>query len=240
MALDLQGYVDNIKLQLTGGVLDLELTDETLAQLVNAALREVQRYIASTKIITIPYKACIDLYEYNVSSVLRVFRADGYVIANSDIENSAAYTDPMYLGIWQMMSGNGNAFGISDWSYNYGAWNTALQIRNTLSTDLIFRFDKSTNQLYINVAFDVPDVITIEYVPYYKDVSEVTSDFWVDIIMKLSLALAKVTIGRIRTKFTQNNALWSLDTSILAEGQEELNNIRELMRNSTQLTYGID
>ena len=238
--MDLQGYVDNIKLQLTGGVLDLELTDETLAQLVNAALREVQRYIASTKIITIPYKACIDLSEYNVSSVSRVFRADGYVIANSDIENGAAYTDPMYLGIWQMMSGNGNAFGISDWSYNYGAWNTALQIRNTLSTDLIFRFDKSTNQLYINVAFDVPDVITIEYVPYYKDVSEVTSDFWVDIIMKLSLALAKVTIGRIRTKFTQNNALWSLDTSILAEGQEELNNIRELMRNSTQLTYGID
>lgn len=240
MALDLQGYVDNIKLQLTGGVLDLELTDETLAQLVNAALREVQRYIASTKIITIPYKACIDLSEYNVSSVSRVFRADGYVIANSDIENSAAYTDPMYLGIWQMMSGNGNSFGISDWSYNYGAWNTALQIRNTLSTDLIFRFDKSTNQLYINVAFDVPDVITIEYVPYYKDVSEVTSDFWVDIIMKLSLALAKVTIGRIRTKFTQNNALWSLDTSILQEGQEELNNLRELMRNSTQLTYGID
>lgn len=240
MALDLQGYIDNIKLQLTGGVLDLELTDETLAQLVNAALREVQRYIASTKIITIPYKACIDLSDYNVSSVSRVFRADGYVIANSDIENSAAYTDPMYLGIWQMMSGNGNAFGISDWSYNYGAWNTALQIRNTLSTDLIFRFDKSTNQLYINVAFDVPDVITIEYVPYYKDVSEVTSDFWVDIIMKLSLALAKVTIGRIRTKFTQNNALWSLDTSILQEGQEELNNLRELMRNSTQLIYGID
>ena len=238
--MDLQGYIDNIKLQLTGGVLDLELTDETLAQLVNAALREVQRYIASTKIITIPYKACIDLTDYNVSSVSRVFRADGYVIANSDIENSAAYTDPMYLGIWQMMSGNGNAFGISDWSYKYGAWNQALQIRNTLSTDLIFRFDKSTNKLYINVAFDVPNVITIEYVPYYKDVSEVTSDFWVDIIMKLSLALAKVAIGRIRTKFSQNNALWSLDTSILAEGQEELNNIRELMRNSTQLTYGID
>lgn len=240
MSLDLQGYIDNIKLQLTGGVLDLELTDETLAQLVNAALREVQRYIASTKIITIPYKACIDLTDYKVSSVSRVFRADGYVIANSDIENSAAYTDPMYLGMWQMMSGNGNAFGISDWSYNYGAWNTALQIRNTLSTDLIFRFDKSTNKLYINVAFDVPDKITIEYVPYYTDVSQVTSDFWVDILMKLSLALAKVTIGRIRTKFTQTNSLWNLDSSILEEGQQELNSIRELMRNSTQLTYGID
>lgn len=238
--MDLQGYIQNIKLQLTGGVLELEISDDVLAQLVNSALREVQRYIDSTKIITIPYKACIDLTDYNVSSVSRVFRADGYVIANSDTENSAAYTDPMYLGIWQMMSGNGNLIGLSDWSYNYGAWNTALQIRNTLSTDLIFRFDKSTNKLYINVAFDVPDKITVEYVPYYTDVSQVTSDFWIDILMRLSVALAKVVIGRIRTKFSQTNALWSLDTNILAEGQEELNNLRELMRNSTQLTYGID
>ena len=145
--MDLQGYIQNIKLQLTGGVLELEISDDVLAQLVNSALREVQRYIDSTKIITIPYKACIDLTDYNVSSVSRVFRADGYVIANSDTENSAAYTDPMYLGIWQMMSGNGNLIGLSDWSYNYGAWNTALQIRNTLSTDLIFRFDKSTKFL---------------------------------------------------------------------------------------------
>lgn len=238
--MDLQGYISELKLKLTGGVLDLELSDDNLAQLVNVALREVQRYIDSTRIITIPYKACLDLTKYNVSSVSRVFRADGYVIANSDINDSAAYTDPMYLGIWQMMSGNGNSYGISQWAYNYGAWNTALQIRNTLSTDLVFRFDKSTNQLYINVAFDVPDKITIEYVPYYTDVSQVTSDFWIDIIMRLSLALAKVTIGRIRTKFTQNNALWSLDSNILSEGQEELNTLRELMRKSTQLTYGID
>ena len=234
------GYISELKLKLTGGVLDLELTDDVLEQLVDAALREVQRYIDTTRIITLPYKSCMDLTEYNVSSVSRVFRADGYVIANSDMNNSAAYTDPMYLGIWQMMSGNGNSYNLSNWAYGYGAWNTALQVRNTLSTDLIFRFDKSTNKLYVNVAFDIPDKITIEYVPYYTDVSQVTSDFWVDIISRLSLALAKVTIGRIRTKFTQNNALWSLDASILQEGQEELNNIRELMRTSTQLTYGID
>ena len=237
--MDLQGYISEIKLELTGGVLQLELSDDVLAQLVNAALREVQRYIDSTRIITIPYSSCIDLSEYKVSSVSRVFRAEGYVIANSDV-NSAAYTDPMYLAMWQMMSGNGNLYGLDDWAYNYSAWNTALQVRNTLSTDLIFRFDKSTNKLYINTAFDVPDKITIEYVPYYTDVSEVTSDFWVDIIMRLSIALAKVTIGRIRTKFSQTNALWSLDANILTEGQEELTNLRELMRTSTQLTYGID
>ena len=113
------GYISELRLKLTGGVLDLELTDDVLEQLVDAALREVQRYIDTTRIITLPYKSCMDLTEYNVSSVSRVFRADGYVIANSDINNSAAYTDPMYLGIWQMMSGNGNSYNLSNWAYGY-------------------------------------------------------------------------------------------------------------------------
>ena len=52
-----------------------------------------------------------------------------------------------------------------------------LQIRNTVSTDLQFRFDKHTNQLYINIASDKPEYITIEYVPLYKDVSEIVSDY---------------------------------------------------------------
>ena len=240
--MDKKAVRDEIKLNLTGGVLDLELTDEVLDRLIDSALREVQRYIDTTKLITIPYNSCIDMTEYKVSSVSRVFRPKGYVIADSDIENpdQAAYADPMYLGMWQMMSGYGNLYNINDWIYNYSAWNTALQVRNTISTDLIFRFDKSSNKLYINCAFDVPDKITIEYIPQYQDISQITSDFWIDIITRMSTALAKVAIGRIRTKFTQSNALWSLDTNILTEGQEELNNLREQLRTSTQLTYGID
>lgn len=236
----LQAYVDGIKLQLTGGVLKLEVSDNVIANVVNQALREIQRYIDTTKIITIPYSACIDLSKYKVSSVSRVFRSEGYVVADSDVNNDAAYVDPMYLGLWQMVSGYGNIYNLNDWSYNYAAWNTALQIRNTLSTDLIFRFDKSTNNLYINCAFDRPTTITIEYVPIYQDVEEITSVFWQDILFRMSLALTKIVIGRIRTKFTQSNALWSLDANILTEGQEELNALREQLNSSTQLVYGID
>lgn len=101
-----------------------------------------------------------------------------------------------------------------------------LQTRNTMSTDLQFRFDKHTNYLYINV-LDNPEKITIEYIPVYKDVSEVKSDYWIDMIMNLSIALAKVTIGRIRSKYTSSNMPWTLDTSILEEGQTELTALRE-------------
>ena len=47
--MQMQDYIDEIKLELTGGVLELELPDTTLAQVVNKALREVQRHITSTE-----------------------------------------------------------------------------------------------------------------------------------------------------------------------------------------------
>ena len=59
-------------------------------------------------------------------------------------------------------------------------------------------------------------------------------------LTKVALAMTKIIIGRIRKKFSQSNALWTLDTDILQEGLDELNNLREQMRTSTQLTYGID
>lgn len=149
--------------------------------------------------------------------------------------------DPMYLASWQQMAGAGQLTGgITQWAQNYASYNTALQIRNTLSTDLLFRYDRHTNLLYINCSFDKPQYITIEYVPRYDDVSEIVSDFWIDILLRLSLAICKQVIGRIRKKFTQSNALWTLDTDILTEGIEEEKELQEQMRKASQLVYGID
>ena len=239
IVIDIQAYRDEIKLKLTGNVLDLELDDSTLDSLINSSLREIQRYIDTTKMVTIPYQACIDMSEYNVSSVSRVFRSEGYGVGESGTGEAISY-DPMYMGMWQMMSGNGNLYNISDWSYNYAAWNTSLQIRNTLSTDLLFIYDKTGNKLYINCGFDHPQNITIEYVPRFNDVSEITSDFWIDMLINHATAQAKVTVGRIRSRFTQPNALWEQDTNILQEGLDELADLRGRMKEATYLQYPID
>ena len=114
-------------------------------------------------------------------------------------------------------------------------------MRNTLSTDLAFRYDKSSNQLYINVSSGTPDTITIEYVPRYDDISEIVSDYWIDVIVRMSVALAKITLGRIRSRFTQSNALWTMDgDKLLEEGNAELSDLREKLLASTQLCYPID
>ena len=186
--MDMAAYKDEVRLKLGGCVLDLELDDSNLEKVINSAFRDLQRYIDTTRLATIKYSPCIDLTECGVSSVSRVYRSKSY-LGNTDNQTSSSMTDPVYAAQWQILNGAGGLYNMSSWTYNYAAWNTMLQTRNTMSTDLIFRFDKHTNYLYVNCAFDKPEAITIEYVPRYNSVEEIVSDFWIDKLVLLATAL---------------------------------------------------
>lgn len=240
----LEDVRDEIKLKLTGDLLEFELEDETLDKVINSAIRELQRYITTTRLITIPFKQCIDLSDpsdtndeqLDVNYVVMIYRTHD-VGGNAD---TTSY-DPMQVAQWQMLSGMGNLAYFNDAVYNYSAWTTLQQIRNTTSTDLAFKFDKVTKKLYINSSTGTPDYITIEYIPVIKSVDEINSEYWEDILVRLSLALTKVTIGRIRSRYTQSNALWQGDgETILQEGQEELKELREALINNSELYFPID
>lgn len=234
----MQAYIDEIKLELSGDILHLELPDETIAKVVNKALREVQRYIDETRLMTIPYTPCIDLSGSEVSSVARIFRTEGYNGSNTALGSFSA--DPMYAQMWLTFSNAGTMYNLNDYVSNYAAYNTLLQTLNTTTTDLAFKQDKATHKLYINCV-DRPQYITIEYVPVFKDVDEVKTEYWQDILLRLSVALTKVTLGRIRSRYTQNNALWSQDGDrMLEEGTTELTNLREILRVNSQVIYPID
>lgn len=237
--MDMQAIKDEIQLKLTGDILDLELSDAALTKVINVSLREVQRYIDTVAMVTLPFEKCIDLSKLKVNSVVGVRRSQGYM--GEDIEGTGQQVDPMYASQWQILTGLGNVGQLTDYAYNYAAWNNILQIRNTTSTDLAHYFDKITNKLYINISSNLPDKITVLYIPRFDDVSQITSDFWIDVLIRMSVAQAKIAVGRVRSKFKQSNALWVLDgDSLLEEGNTELTNLRQELKDSTQLVYGID
>ena len=238
--MDMQMIKDEVLLKLTGDVVSMELSDSTLTKIINSSLREIQRYIDTFKLITVPFSRCIDVSEYKVSSVIGVRRSEGYM-NNVPSSSSTATMDPLYASQWMLLSGMGNVGYIKDYTANLASWNTLLQIRNTLSTDMSFYFNKSENKVYINVSSSQPKDITLIYIPRIDDVSEITSDYWQDVLVRMSVATAKVTVGRVRTKFKQSNALWTLDgDQILEEGNNELAALRQELKDSTQLCYGID
>ena len=233
-SMNMQAYLDEIKLDVTGGVLELELDDATLQRIVQSAMRELQRYICSTKIITVPYQKAIDLKDKKVNAVARVYRAEGTT-------SSEDTTDPVAVSMWQLTSNMGNMYNFTDYAYRYAAYNTLQQIGNTLSTDLSFFYDDAVSKLYINTRLEEGSPITIEYIPRYDNVEEITSDFWIDVLMRLSKALTKITLGRVRGRYTQANALWTSDApTMLQEGQTELTELRNYLQTNTQLLYAID
>lgn len=236
--MQMQAYVDEVKLRLTGGVLQLEIDDATIMKIIDSAFREVQRYIDTTILETIPFQTCIDLNPRKIKAVVRIFRAEGFTSESND---DSSVQDPMLVQQWQLLAGNGNVLSMSDYALNYAAWSTSLQVRNTLSTDLAYRYDRVTNKLYINTSSGMPTSITIEYIPRYESVDQIISDYWIDILTRLSVALTKVTLGRIRSRFTQSSSLWTQDgEQLLTEGNEELNGLREHLVANTQLIYPVD
>lgn len=243
--MDMNAYREELRLKLTGGLLELELQDDTIDSILNSALRELRRYIDSTKIITIPYSKCIHLSEVNdidglpikVSSVSRIYRTNGFAAS----DEGYGVTDPMLASQWQLVSGTGNMYNFQNYMYNYMSYNTLMQIRNNTSTDLTFMYNKEANDLYIDCSTSIPSKITIEYVPRYDSVEDIKSDYWIDMLMRLSVALAKVAVGRIRSRYTQSNALWQQDgQQLLDEGNSEINEIRQYLSDNATLLYPID
>lgn len=247
--MELQDYIEEIKLEVTGGLLELEIPDETLALVVKKSLREVQRFIDETRLITVPFSSCIDLSSAKdkngkeiktVSSVVNVYRTQGYT---GDMNSGpiTSDTDPVFAQMYLAFGSGGTMYNLNDYVLNYLAYNTMLQMKNTTSTDLKFHEDKSENKLYINTAYDKPDYITIEYIPVLNDVNDIKDPYWTDILIRLSVAQTKQVLGRIRSRYTQSNALWTQDgETMLAEGNAELTDLREKLRVNAQLCYPID
>lgn len=234
--------VEEIKLELTGQVLEMELDDSTLDLTINKALRELQRYWDETTLVTIPYASCINYAGTPLeesSSIVRVYRTVG--VGNSEDAGNSVTMDPMYAQQWMVFSNAGTMYNLQDYVMNYAAWSTLSQVRNTMSTDLAFREDKHACKLYINNNISSPGSITVEYIPKLRSVEDIKSDYWKDVLVRMSLDLVKIQIGRIRTKFTQSNALWTLDgDKLLEEGNTDLKELREILRANSNMAYPID
>lgn len=236
--MNINDVIDEVKLELTGDVLETELEDVTLQRTVNKVLRELTRYWDETKLVTVPYSPCIDLEGFNESSIVGVYRANpaGSVSGTA----SAATLDPAFAQQWMLFSNGGTMYNLNEYVLNYAAWNTLLQIKNTMSTDLSFKEDHHNKKLYINQYNSVPDLITIEYIPEIITVEDIKSTYWQDYLIRMCVAMTKVIIGRIRTRFGQSNALWAQDgEKLLEEGNTELNAIRETLRTNANIVYPI-
>lgn len=252
-----QELIDEMKFELTGGLLELEIDDTQLERAIQKALRELERYWDETEIINVPFASCIDYstcesFKDRVNTIVKIYRTAG--VGNIDQEAQTGQSiivgdghagstmmDPLYMQQWMVFSNAGSMYNLQDYVLNYAAWNTMSQLRNTLSTELSFEQDKLRDKLYINTTLTAASVVAVKYIPKLKRAEDVKSEYWLDILIRLSTDYAKIALGRIRTRFTQSNALWTQDgDKILEEGMSDLKELREVLRANANLVYIID
>lgn len=234
----MQDVIDEIKFELTGLVLETELDDEKLEINVNKVIREINRYWDETTLIKVPFASCIDTsgWDESVSSIVNVYRTQ----AIGDVSGNGMF-DPLYAQQWMIFSSGGTMYNLQDYVLNYAAWSQLQSIKNTMSTDLDWNEDRHNHKLYINANSVRPNMLTIEYIPKITKVEDIKSDYWIDILIRMSVAMAKIAVGRIRTRYKQSGAVWEQDgDTILSEGTTELKELRERLTVNSNLIQIVD
>ncbi|MBQ6627827.1 MAG: hypothetical protein IJH65_03250 [Methanobrevibacter sp.] len=101
--MELKDYVEQIKFQLTGGILESELKDKDIEKIISFALKELNRYYDSTSLVTAEGASCIDLTKLQkennikISSVSNVYRTNP---VGSTSTTTGGTSDPMFVAQW--------------------------------------------------------------------------------------------------------------------------------------------
>lgn len=228
----MSSYVNYVMRNLGNQILKIELTEEQVSEIVQMALEELSHYINDSKSITVPYKSVIDTskWPYKVSVVNYVMRAQSAINYLPTEQLTTAY-------IYSAQSGVSTGINLDQIA-------TALEAQqnlNTISTDLDFRFERDEQKLYLTCNAILPRKVTVEYMPEYKNVDELTDPYWINTLKRYSLAMTKVILGRIRSKYTLNSSQYSLDgQTMLSEGLSEINEIRTNLQNNNDSLFVID
>lgn len=204
-----------------------------IEQAVLIAFRELKRYMRTPVDKTVPFSTRIDLKKNGI-----VTKCVTYV-----------YTHKPRTGLAMSSLDAGNVFQVAAAVNTYSGMAEAgsanldpiitqlamSQVRNTLSTDLQWKFDVHNQVVYCTHREPRPTYVTIRYVPDYQDVSEIEIPMWQDYLVRLATANMKVALGRNRSKYRIEGSNVTLDgETLLTEGNAELEQVRQELQQHKQ------
>lgn len=224
--LTMDDYVNYIKLSLGSSVVTVEIEDD-IPSIVKMAFDELKNYITDAETMTVPYATVIDLKDKNVANVIYVMRGN----CKNGLGN---LQDIMYIYSRQSAL---SSYTITDYTRAL----LTMQNKSALATDMDFEYDKRNDKLYLYAQNMVPATVTLVYTREYTDVSEIIEPFWQNLLRRLSIAMTKEVLGRVRGKYNLNSATYNLDAdALLSEAQSELTEIRTYLNSNSDMLLPID
>ena len=190
------------------------------------AFKELKRYMKTPVDKTVPFSTRLDLKALNIhtNKVLYVSAAKPRIgLTMSSIDSGNVFQVAAAVNVYSQI-GNTSSINIDPIMTEMAM----AQVRNTLSTDFQWRYDSNNQVIYCTHRDPRPSMVTIRYVPDYQDVSEITSDTWINYLVRMSEANMKKALGRSRSKYTIEGSNVQLDgETLLTEANAELEAIRQ-------------
>lgn len=206
-------------------------TKQQIEMGVMIAFRELKRYMRTPTDKTVPYSTRIDLSAVGIKTqkVLSVFAAQPRIgLTMSSIDSGNVFQTAAAVNVYSQI-GNTASINIDPIVTEMAM----TQVRNTLTTDFQWTYDRNNNVVYVPHRDPVPSEVTIRYVPEYSDVSEINSPSWIDYLIRMSEANVKKSWGRARSKYTIEGSNVTLDgQTLLDEANAELEQIRSELESS--------
>lgn len=232
-----QEVVDQVSFML-GIPSNENVEDLDVRQAVQIALREVKRYLRTPALKTVAYARRIELSKVGIvtKTVRGVYPAQPKMGLNlSNVESGNVFQLAAAVNAGAMLN---STTGNLDPIINQVAM---AQASNVLSTDWQWRHDLDNDCLYITCKAPRPGQVTIDYVPDYQDVSEIKSNSWVDIVVRLAEAYMKKALGRSRSKYTVEGSNVTLDgETLLTEANADLEALRQEMEQKSNRLVVLD
>lgn len=218
--MELKEYNEKIKRKLGYPTVNVELTDEQLEDAVMDAFQEIDAYMTDPQHITLPYTNRIDMSKYEVDYISTIYKAP------VGLDNSNLLTLDMYFY---------GSMSIENLGARLSAERVSLSLKDRLSHKWIDPY------LYVDMAPPYSSSITIEYIPKYSDVKSITSPYWIALILRLAVANAKETLGRVRGKHRVSASPVEVDgDTLLSEASSEKSEIRNYLDEQADVFFPTD
>lgn len=196
-----------------------------LKEAVHIAFRELKRYMKTPTNKTVPFATRMDLIKLGIKTnkILSIIPAQPKI--------GMTLTSLQSGNVFEVAAAASVSTGLGQGStINIDPIMTELalsQVRNTLSTDLQWTYDLPNQVVYCTHQPPRPAAVTIQYVPVFEDVSEIENPTWIDYLVRMATANAKLALGRSRSKYTIEGSNVTLDgETLLSEANTELETIR--------------
>lgn len=222
-----QEAIQDILMEFGGGLIEMEI-EPILTQTIEKALRLAKSYMKETRTKTYKWAPVIDVSEDRIRQVKRIFSGN----TGNSIMGSANINDPNRNDIFTVSSfvGVGDIGGMGHFAQNFSRISQKQKMLNTLGSDIDYKYIYAEKKLY-PISNRPPSTFTIFYVLDYYSIEDVEDMEWQNLIVRLATAIAKRTLGSIRTNYKEENALYSDNGENYAEdGKEEYNAVMEEMK----------